>query len=337
MKRMLCVVILFLMCVATSYGQYNGECWVISGGDTVYKLHANGNADPTVIPNLTQASAAEVNPTNGVAWIAISASNAVYRFDQAAQPPDEPFIQAPAIERPNMISVNPADGTVWVAWLNGVSKLSSDGKQILAQVFPADYNPEQPNVETGRFNVAVNPKDGSVWIADARGPINRYDANGNQIATGPTMPDPETGAPIPIMREPKGGVTVDYQGNAWVADSQFNQLVRISPTGQELVKLTITSPTSPRINPKDGSVWVVSEQSMLLNLSADGTKMHEFPAGMAVVGISLSPSDNGIWVADMLGATFTGEVSKYATNGTKLFANPIPQPSSVSVGYWEDN
>lgn len=322
MKKMFWVAMLFVMCVATSYGQYNGECWVVSGGDTVYKLHANGNADPTVIPNLTQASAAEVNPTNGVTWIAISASNAVFRYDQAAQVPEEQFIQAPAIERPNMISVNPADGTVWVAWLNGVSKLSSDGKQILAQVVP-EGGP--PNVETGRFNVAVNPKDGSVWIADARGPINRYDTNGNQIATGPTM------------QEPKGGVAVDYEGNAWVADSQFNTLIRISPTGQELAKLTITSPVSPRVNPKDGSVWVVSEQSMLLNLSADGTRRHEFPAGMAVVGISLSPSDNGIWVADMLGATFSGEVSKFSTDGTKLFANPIPQPSSVSVGFWEGN
>lgn len=322
MKKMFWVVMLFVMCVATSYGQYNGECWVVSGGDTVYKLHANGNADPTVIPNLAQASAAEVNPTNGVAWIAISASNAVFRYDQAAQPPDEPFIKAPDIKRPNMISVNPADGTVWVAWLDGVSKLSSDGKQILTQVIPAGG---PPNVETGRFNVAVNPKDGSVWITDGRGPINRYDANGNQIATGPTM------------QEPKGGVAVDYDGNAWVADSQFNTLIRISPTGQELLKLTITSPVSPRVNPKDGSVWVVSEQSMLLNLSADGTRRHEFPAGMAVVGISLSPSDNGIWVADLLGATFSGEVSKFSTDGTKLFANPIPQPSSVSVGFWEGN
>ena len=318
MKKMFWVAMLFVMCVATSYGQYNGECWVVSGGDTVYKLHANGNADPTVIPNLTQASAAEVNPANGVAWIAISASNAVFRFDQATNE----FAQAPAIERPNMISVNPADGTVWVAWLHGVSKLSSDGKQVLAQVIP-EGGP--PNVETGRFNVAVNPKDGSVWITDARGPINRYDATGNQIATGP------------VMQEPKGGVAVDYEGNAWVADSQFNTLIRVSPAGQELVKLTITSPVSPRVNPKDGSVWVVSEQSMLLNLSADGTKRSEFPAGMAVVGISLSPSDNGIWVADMLGATFTGEVSKFSTSGTKLFANPIPQPSSVSVGFWEGN
>lgn len=322
MKKVFWVAVLFVMCVATSYGQYNGECWVVSGGDTVYKLHANGNADPTVIPDLTQASAAEVNPANGVAWIAISAANAVFRFDQSTGE----FTQAPAIERPNMIAVNPADGTVWVAWLNGVSKFSSDGKQILTQVFPADYNPEQPNVETGRFNVAVNPKDGSCWVTDARGPINRYDANGTLIATGPTM------------REPKAGVAVDYEGNAWVADSQFSTLLRVSATGQELVKITtIPSPTSPRINPKDGSVWVVSSQSMLVNLSADGTKMSEFAAGMAVVGISLSPADNGIWVADMLGATFTGEVSKFSTNGTKLFANPIPQPSSVSAGFWEGN
>ena len=322
MKKVFWVAVLFVMCVATSYGQYNGECWVVSGGDTVYKLHANGNADPTVIPDLTQASAAEVNPANGVAWIAISAANAVFRFDQSTGE----FTQAPAIERPNMISVNPADGTVWVAWLNGVLKLSSDGKQILAQIFPADYNPERPNVETGRFNVAVNPKDGSCWVTDARGPINRYDANGTLIATGP------------VMQEPKAGIAVDYEGNAWVADSQFSTLLRVSATGQELVKITtIPSPTSPRINPKDGSVWVVSSQSMLVNLSADGTKVSEFAAGMAVVGISLSPADNGIWVADMLGATFTGEVSKFSTNGTKLFANPIPQPSSVSAGFWEGN
>ena len=83
------------------------------------------------------------------------------------------------------------------------------------------------------------------------------------------------------MREPKGGLAVDYEGNAWVADSQFNSLIRISPTGEELVKLTVTSPVSPRVHPKDGSVWVISEQSMLLNLSADGTKRNEFPAGMA--------------------------------------------------------
>ena len=62
-----------------------------------------------------------------------------------------------------------------------------------------------------------------------------------------------------------------------------------------------------------------------------------FLQGWLLSEISLSPSDNGIWVADLLGATFSGEVSKFSTSGTKLFANPIPQPSSVSVGFWEGN
>ena len=65
MKKLFLVVMLLGLAVATSYGQYNGECWVVSGGETIYKLYANGQADPTVIPNLTQASAAEVNPADG--------------------------------------------------------------------------------------------------------------------------------------------------------------------------------------------------------------------------------------------------------------------------------
>ena len=65
MKKMLLAAMLFMMCVATGYGQYNGECWVVSGGDTVYKLHANGDADPFAIQDLKQASAVQVNPVNG--------------------------------------------------------------------------------------------------------------------------------------------------------------------------------------------------------------------------------------------------------------------------------
>ena len=319
MKKLFWILILSVMCAATSYGQYNGECWVISRGDTVYKLHANGSADPTVIPNLTQASDAEVNPTNGVAWIAISASNAVFRYDPAAA---ESFTQAPAIERPNMISVNPADGTIWVAGLNGVWKISSDGTQILAQVIPTGG---APNVETGRFGVAVNPKDGSCWITDARGPIGRYDANGNQVATAPPM------------KEPKGGVTVDYQGNAWVADTQNNLLVRLSPNGEELARVTeLKNPISPSVNPKDGSVWVAANNSMLVNLSPTGKKVKEFPCGMAIVAVRVSPADGGIWVADMLGDTYQGQVSKWTSAGKRLFKNDIPQPSTVSIGYWEE-
>ena len=173
--------------------------------------------------------------------------------------------------------------------------------------------------------MAVNPKDGSAWITNARGPIARYDATGNKIADAPSMGEPK-------------GVSVDYEGNAWIADSQHSVLMRVSPTGAKLVEITdIPNPTSPRINPIDGSLWVVSQQSMLINLAPDGTKKNEFLAGMAIVAIALSPADDGIWIADLLGETFQGEISKWSGSGQALFKNPIPQPSSLSVGYWTGN
>ena len=255
MKKFYWVVMLFVMCVATSYGQYNGECWVVSGGDTVYKLHENGNADSQIIPNLTQASAAEVNPADGVVWIAVSAANTVYRYN----PNTGDFGEIPDINRPNMIAINPADGSAWIAGYDGVKKVSgvldAETKQILWKVV-ATISAHEPAV-------AVNPKDGSAWITNARGPIARYDATGNKIADAPAMGEPKS-------------VTVDYEGNAWIADSQHSVLMRVSPTGQKLVEITdIPNPTSPRINPIDGSVWVVSQQSMLINLKEDGTKTTE--------------------------------------------------------------
>lgn len=309
MKKMFLGILLSLLCISSSYGNYNGECWVVSQGDTVYKLYADGNADPQVIPGLPQASAAEVNPANGVVWIAVSAANTVYRYD----PSTGDFQAIPDINRPNMISINPADGSAWIAGLDAVKKVSADGAQVIATI--AAHEPA----------VAVNPKDGSAWITNARGPIARYDATGNKIADAQNMGEPK-------------GVTVDYEGNAWIADSQHSVLRRISPTGQTLVDITdIPNPTSPRINTADGTVWVVSQQSMLINLGADGTKINEFPAGMAIVAISVSPTDGGIWIADLLGQTFQGEISKWTAAGQPMFKNPIPQPSSVSVGHWAGN
>ncbi len=318
MKKTFFLTMLFIMCVGTSYGQYNGECWVVSSGDIVYKLHANGNADPNVIQDLTNASTVAVNPVNGIVWIAISAGG-VFRYDPAAGT----FDPTPTIKSPTGISINPVDGTVWIAGLDGVRKISADGKQVLAQVIPPDG---PANLDSGRFNVVVNPKDGSVWITDGKGPIARYDANGTLLANAPPL------------KEPKGGLSVDYQGNVWIADTQDDTLVRYSPTGEQLVKIDdIKSPVSPSVNPKDGTVWVASNNSTLMNLSATGNKITEFEVGMAIVAVTYSPADGGIWIADMLGETFTGQVSKWTSKGIALFKNAIPQPSTVSIGYWEEN
>ena len=290
------------------HAEYNGECWVVSGGDTVYKLYPDGNADPTNISNLTQAQTAEVNPRDGTVWIAVSAANTVYKFN----PSSGEFIEIPNIKKPHSVSINPVDGTAWIgghdvvvkAWAN-----AANDKGVLATI-DGVHEPE----------VAVNPTDGSCWVTDSRGKIARYDSNGALVATSPVK-----------LTEPKYVTVNSKTGEAWVADTQASILVKLDANGRELLRLTdIPLPISPRVNSQDGSLWVVANSSMLIKLSANGQKIKEISnAGQYILAISVNPKDGSLWIADLLGG-----VSRFSAEGQKLFGNAIPMPSYVSVGYW---
>ncbi|MCE2393374.1 hypothetical protein J4G02_02030 [Candidatus Poribacteria bacterium] len=307
------MLVLIVVSLNPLHASYNGECWVVSGGDTVYKLNADGLADPTIIPGLTQAQAAVVNPQNGVVWIAVSAANAVFRFDPAEQDPNLQFITLPPIERPHAVSVNPTDGTVWIGGINTVQKFSADGTQVLATVTGV----HEPTV-------AVNSTDGSCWVTDSRGTIARYSAAGAAAATSPVK-----------LREPKYVAVNSQSGNAWVTDPHGNVIVKLSPSGQELLRVAdLKLPSSPSVNQKDGTLWVVADGNTLVKLSTAGQQLMQVPAGMAVLSICVSSQDGSVWVADQFGSTFQGGVSKFSADGQQLFENPIPQPSFVSVGNW---
>jgi streptogramin lyase len=303
------IFVLIVVSLNPLHASYNGECWVVSGGDTVYKLNADGLADPTIIPGLTQAQAAVVDPQSGVVWIAVSAANAVYRFD----PQTVAFTQLPPIERPHAVSVNPTDGTVWIGGINTVQKFSADGTQILVSITGV-HEPE----------VAVNTTDGSCWVTDSRGTIARYSAAGAAAATSPVK-----------LSEPKYVAVNSQSGNAWVTDPHANVVVKLSPSGQEILRIAdVQLPSSPSVNQKDGTLWVVIDSNTLVKVSADGQKLMEVPAGMAILSICVSAQDGSVWVADQFGSTFQGGVSKFSADGQQLFENPIPQPSFVSVGNW---
>ena len=303
------MLVLIVVSLASLHANYNGECWVVSGGDTVYKLNADGLADPTIIPGLTQAQAAVVDPQSGVVWIAVSAANAVYRFD----PQTVAFTQLPPIERPHAVSVNPTDGTVWIGGINTVQKFSADGTQILASITGV-HEPE----------VAVNTTDGSCWVTDSRGTIARYSAAGAAAATSPVK-----------LSEPKYVAVNSQSGNAWVTDPHAGIIVKLNPSGQEVLRITdLKLPGSPSVDQRSGNLWVVADSSTLVKLSADGQKLMEIPAGMVILSISVYSQDGSVWVADQFGSTFQGGVSKFSADGQQLFENPIPQPSFVSVGNW---
>lgn len=298
------------------YAAYQGECWVISNGDTVYSLNQNGKASPNVIPNLTQAQAAEVNPKTGIVWISVSAANAVYRYDPAEADPNAAFKAIPNIKRARAVSINPAEDTVWIAGVDVVKKVSGDGTQVLAEIAGV-YEPD----------VSVNITDGSCWVTHSRGEIYRYDTNGTRVVTANLTAK---------MGEPKFVTVNPKTGNAWVADSQSSIIVKLDANGNELLRITdIKAPSSPRVDVRDGGVWLVSSPATLIKLSAAGKKVKEFPGpGMAVLSICPDPRDGGLWVADQFGSNYQGGVCKYSANGRKLFENAIPLPSYVSVGLW---
>ena len=309
------ILVLIVVSLNSLHASYNGECWVVSGGDTIYKLHADGLADPTIIPGLPQAQAAVIDPKSGVVWIAVSAANAVYRYDPAS-PPDQAFTPLPSIERAHAVSVNPTDGTVWIGGINTVQKFSADGTQVLATVTGV-HEPE----------VAVNTTDGSCWITDSRGSIARYSAAGAVAATSPVK-----------LKEPKYVAVNSQSGNAWVTDPHANIIVKLSPNGQELLRIAdIRLPSSPGVNQKDGSFWVVASSNTLVKFSADGQKLMEIPeAGIVILSISINSQDGSVWVADQqIGMPpLEGSVIKFSAAGQPLVTNPIPQPSFVSVGNW---
>jgi DNA-binding beta-propeller fold protein YncE len=307
------ILVLIVASLNPLHASYNGECWVVSGGDTVYKLNADGLADPTIIPGLTQAQAAVVDPQSGIVWIAVSAANAVYRFDPAEPDPNQQFITLPPIERPHAVSINPTDGTVWIGGINTVQKFSADGTQILASITGV-HEPE----------VAVNTTDGSCWVTDSRGTIARYSAAGAVAATSPVK-----------LKEPKYVAVNSQSGNAWVTDPHAGIIVKLNPSGQEVLRITdLKLPGSPSVDQRSGNLWVVADSSTLVKLSADGQKLMEIPAGMVILSISVYSQDGSVWVADQFGSTFQGGVSKFSADGQQLFENPVPQPSFVSVGNW---
>ena len=291
---------------------YNGECWVVSNGDTIYKLDsADALMDPNgiTIPDVSQVQTVEVDPKTGVVWISVGAANTVFRYDTAVGD----FKPVSGINRPNRTSVNPSDGTIWVGGIDSAYKIAADGTGILATI-------------TGLLepDVSVNTKDGSCWITDKRGKIVRYDANGQPASTPFSLNEPTYVAVNPNT------------GNVWATDTQANILVKLDPSGKEIKRIeAYPMPMSPRVNSKDNSLWFISASNSLVKLDDNGTELVKVEgAGMAILCLSINPKDGTVWIADQFGSSFQGGVSKYSASGQKLVENPVMMPSYVSIGHW---
>jgi len=203
---------------------------------------------------------------------------------------------------PISISSNVTTGEVWVAdqGLDKVKKLDPFSGATLLTVNGIDA-----------LSISVNSKDGAVWVADYNG--NRV------IKLLPTVYDgytigTHTGSHLTItgFNRPRS-VSVDPErGVIWVADTNNNRVVRLSPdvtdgynigtdTGKHVVKTGFSSPYAVSANSSDGTLWVADYgNNAVVKLSATGTtEIYRLGGFNHPYALNVNFIDGSVWIADM--------------------------------------
>lgn len=227
--------------------------------------------------------------------------------------------QFSGFSQPLSLSVNPADGTCWVADTDAVvvKKISPDGKVLLT--VSMDILVNNPT------SVVVDPRDGSCWVGTID-TVFKFSADGKQLAK------------VGGFNEPILDIN-SKNGNVWVADSSNGRIVRLSETGGKLDNIEIADVTQPKsisANPVDGSCWVLDAFThKLVKLSADGKVLVETvstPPNSAIMSTCVAASiDGGCWTAVMIDMA-NDQVIKFTADGKKsLSAGGFSMPYGLAV------
>lgn len=213
----------------------------------------------------------------------------------------------PGFSQPLSLSINPTDGSVWVADTDAVRvrKLSATGQDL----FELNSTSTPPAFTTNPRSVSVDPRDGSCWVA-VFDKIYKYSADGKELFKLENF-----GEPV-ISVNPTNG-------QCWVADANNFRVVRFSPDGKQLGQTkTAGKPNSISVNPTDNSCWVLdTDNHRALKIAADGSKLVDVPVApgtrlMASTFISAS-SDGGCWIA--LAVDMVNDwVIKLSADGTQV-------------------
>jgi len=312
--------LLIIGTVGIAFAAYNGECWVVNGGNgEVVKLNSKGEVAtftqegqqfPCILTFGTPAESGAVNPKDGTYWLAHPAAGTVYKIN-----PDNMSLAAEVkftgSQKPRSISVDPTDGSVWVGTDSGVFKVTVDGqKKQIAPTGDAAW-------------VSVNTKDGSCWVADSSGKMLKYSKTGAKLLQSAVT-----------LKEPKYIVVNSTTGNAWAADSQDGILVKLDANGNELLRTTeVGMPVSPAINFKTGDLWVADAKNFqVVKVSKDGKVAATVPGFTFPAAVAVDAKSGEVWVADQ----FASSIAKVAGNGQPIVSIPgFTLPVAVSVGYWE--
>jgi DNA-binding beta-propeller fold protein YncE len=180
-------------------------------------------------------------------WIVDHGNDGIRKYDD-----DALYKTVSGFLKPYWVATDPNDGSVWVTDTSHdqVVKLSADGSGELKRVGGLD----------APLGIAVTPSDGSVWVLDSMNDeVVKLDDQGLPLARtgGFDLPDGLVEA-LPYGEVLPHGLDVDTLDNGvWVADYHHHQIVKLSESGTELVRVSgFSYPTWAAVDNKDGSVWV---------------------------------------------------------------------------------
>ncbi len=234
----------------------------------------------------------------------------------------------------SVFSVNPVDGTCWIAdSLNGqVCHLGTDGIELWRSAAFPGYT----------YAISLAP-DGSYYVADSNlptgwptpnpGHVYRFSSNGTLLWSRDDYTDPVS--------------LSTYWGDdsSWVADEGLHlpglhwvetKVQHLSPSGDLLMEqagIWSSRIGTVSVNQNDGSCWVLDSnffQAMhrVIHFSASGSILWEFDTLHSPENLSVNYRDGSGWVSDY----YPNQVVHLAANGSELWrGGTFDGPAGVSA------
>jgi len=307
---------------AVSVDPTDGSCWVADRrrGEVIHL--AEDGVELWRGGEFTEPWSVSVNRADGSCWVADRGTYdfEFYRyFDSAVVhlgADGSELWRGEDFNGPWSVSVNPADGSCWVAdSANGeVVHLGADGTELWRDRLapPDDYS-----IPTC---VSVNPSDGSCWAGDAE--------------TGALFHLAEDGSTLWAA----GGFSSLWSvslnpadGSCWLADHYY--VVHLDQDGVELWEGRFRSPVSVSVNPADGSCWVAESGGSgvgpgLVHVAEDGTRLLRCSGFDHPGCVSVNSRDGSCWLSD---AGYTSALVHVEAGGDELWRGSFKYVRSLGV------
>jgi PKD repeat protein len=287
-----------------------------------------------------------VDHTDGTCWVADTGNEEVVQVTVDTYELQDLDLHDSGKGAPRSISVNPTDGTVWLAF--------SEKNTVEHQLFDYLNFWVTDDVRSDEFvyprSVSADPKRVRVdmpggyfghiwhqycWVADTyRGRVARI----HEQHEHDWLP-PFVGSLTRVSWEVKfaedfltpESVSVNTEDRScWVADSAGGHVAHLDRDCEELWRKSCFSyPLSVSVNSADGSCWVAdSMNDQVVHLAENGAGLLRLGGFKFPRSVSADAGDGTCWVAD----TLNNQVVHLAENGTELWrGGSFNQPHAVCV------